>query len=134
MVWAFNFSDGSKGPDENLPRERRLRHEAQDNVHPFAIEVVLPLAHLPVLQDHVHCKDIEEKSDGYVYPVHEVGDAATSGKYRADEVNSYHYPRDDPGEDPEIIRRPIRLLCCLVIQLHHESKEVHAGVEGEQRD
>ncbi len=40
-------------PGEDLPSQQRLGDEAENDVHPLAKEIVLPLADFPILQDHV---------------------------------------------------------------------------------
>lgn len=44
---------------EDLPRQRRLRRQAQQDIHLLAKEVVAPWPNPPILQDHVDGETVE---------------------------------------------------------------------------
>src|SRR6187401_23050 len=57
------MSSTGQCPREDLPRQRGLRDQAEDEVRPFAEEVRPPAAHLSILKPHVEGEDVEEDEE-----------------------------------------------------------------------
>lgn len=89
---------------EYLPCQRRLGDKAEQDASGLAVDIVRPLPDPPVLQDHLHRKNIEEDKKRYEDPVDEpwwVGIEAG-----AEKVNRDRHPGDRSGNDTEPVRQP----------------------------
>ena len=118
-----------QGACENDPGQDRFWDQAKNDISSLAKQIIFPGSYLFILQHHVDREDIEEYKQGRVNDVYKSWGTFSTTADRAEEIQENYDPGDNPGNASVDEGNPIGFLCVLVVIFHHDTKQVHRGVD-----